>query len=120
MKPVATALAVAVGIFIIIALFVGIDVFGLKVYGPWANNAQTEMIHNTNSYADTYTTKINGLVHEYDKLGEYKETDQIKQQKEDLVIEMCDAANKLNPAQVRDHVSDRAISLMREEGCYNA
>jgi hypothetical protein len=97
-----------------LAWVLSVEVFHLAVFAPWAENQKTEIIRNTNSYVATQQAAISGMVHQWDEMEGYEQTEEIDRQQSNLAQAMCDAAAKID----RDQVPERAIPIMEEEGCY--
>lgn len=100
---------------VILLYVVGVQALGWTLWAPWEANRRTEVVRNTNQYVTTQEEKILGLVNQYDQLETYEQTPEIDRQQHNLVLQMCDAAAKIDKA----YVPAQAQPLMREEGCWS-
>lgn len=98
---------------ILLAWVMAVEVFGLAVYAPWRANKQTEITRGTNQYVDTQQTELLGLVRSYDSLEQYEQTEEIDRQQRNLVLQMCEAAGRIQP----QFVPESAQDVMTKEGC---
>lgn len=125
-----------VGIVLFVVLFgvgIALEAGGLYWYAPWrekargrVEDARTERIHHQQGYVELYVAKINGAVTEFNRIKEYNPTYKdgdpttwSAQQTDQVTVGICESITNLYEDDVVDFVSDTALTLAKQKGCYD-